>query len=310
MKEIAVVVPVYNRREITLGFLRQLPELAVEGVELQVIIVDDGSTDGTTAAIKAEFPEVMILSGDGNLWWTGAVKMGVEYALKQGNENTLIMNDDLELDRNFLAELLKVAKLHPEALVSSIKLNRQNDDGSVVIMNAGFKTVGMLKETKALFEDESYHPQMAAEIECDMLTGSSLFIPAEVFRKIGMFDAKNFPHGYGDFEFTRRASLAGFTCLVATKSKIYTEHNQNYIKPYLIRSTRIDYLRNLFNKTKFTYGFFPLRQLSYMHKNFLVGSILYGRRLIGLFRNIVLKLLLPNSLLRRLIKEKHLSDVA
>jgi GT2 family glycosyltransferase len=307
MTEIAVVVPVHNRRKTTLNFLQQLPEIGVEGISLKTIIVDDGSTDGTSEVIREQYPEVIVLSGDGNLWWTGAVRMGAEYALHNGYENILIMNDDLELDCSFLAELLNVARSHPNALVSSIKLNRKKDRQEQVIA-AGFKVAGMFKEIETLHADEPYQADMAEVLECDLLTGSSLLIPASVFQKIGMFDNKRFPHGYGDFEFTWRARLAGFRCLVATRSRIYTEYNQNYTNRYLIKSSRKDYVRNLFNKTKYGYGFYSLAQVSYMHKPFLIGTILYIRRLLGLMRRIFMKVFLPNKVLRMLVRERNLTE--
>ncbi len=307
MTEIAVVVPVYNRKDITLNYLRQLPDIAVSGVSLKPIIIDDGSTDGTGAAICEQYPDATVLPGDGNLWWTGAVKMGAEHALQQGYQRILLMNDDLDLDKNFLAELLKAADQNPDALVSSIKLNKRQD-GTEQIITAGFKVTGWLREIEIVAADQPYSTDLPDVLECDVLTGSSLLIPASVFRKIGLFDNKHFPHNHGDFEFTLRASLAGLRCLVATKSRIYTEYNQNYTDRYLIRSSRQDYLRNLFNKTKFCYGFESLYRLSYLHKPFLPGTILFGRRLLGLVKRILMKIFLPNSILRTLINEPNLAE--
>jgi len=307
MNQIAVVVPIYNRRETTLNFLRQLEEINDDGVCLQVVIINDGSTDGTPEAIQQQHPQTIVLHGDGNLWWTGAVRMGAEFALQQGYSTILIMNDDLELDSTFLVELLKVARANPDTLVSSIKLNRK-EDGQQQIIAAGFEITGFFKEIVPLHGDEPYREGMPEVMECDLLTGSSLLIPAPVFANIGMFDNRRYPHGYGDFEFTLRASLAGYKCLVATKSRIYTEYNQNYTDRYLIRSTRGDFLRNLFNKTKFGYGFASLRQVCFMHKPFWLGAIHFSRRALGLTRKILMKVFLPNKMLRLFIHERNLSE--
>jgi GT2 family glycosyltransferase len=307
MINIAVVVPVHNRREITLHFLQQMLNITPPEAKTDLIVIDDGSTDGTSDAIRLQYPDVIVLHGDGNLWWTGAVKMGALFAMQKNYDAVLIMNDDLELDKDFLVELLKVAGLYPDALVSSIKLNRQNN-GKEQIITAGFRVTGMLKETEILHADEPYRRDMKEVLECDQLTGSSLLIPVNVFHQIGTFDEKNFPHGYGDFEFTRRASLAGFKCLVATRSRVYTEYNSNYTLRYLIRSSRKDYLKNLFSSTKYSYGFTSLRKLSYMHKNFFIGTILYLRRLLGLARYILMKIILPNRLLRMLVKDSNLIE--
>jgi GT2 family glycosyltransferase len=64
---VAAIVPVYNRRETTLQALRSLSRIDRTGVDFRIFIVDDGSTDGTAQAIEKEFPDVVIVHGDGNL---------------------------------------------------------------------------------------------------------------------------------------------------------------------------------------------------------------------------------------------------
>ncbi len=298
MKKIAVVVPAHNLRETTLGYLRQMREINADGVSLDLVIVDDGSTDGTAQAIHERYPDVVVLQGDGNLWWTGAVNKGVQYALEKGHDSVLIMNDDLELDKDFLRRLLSVANQNPNALVSSVTVNR-TEGGGEEILTAGFKAAGFFSDILTLHAGEPYGENLEEIISCDLLTGASLLVPVSVFRNIGIFDDRNFPHNWGDFEFTRRASLNGYPCLVATRSKVYTEHNQNYPLWYFFNSTRREYLKNLFDSHKFIYGFRGILKTSYMHKPFLIGTLLYSRRLMGLTKSILLKLLLTKEGLQK-----------
>lgn len=295
---IAVVVPVHNRKNITLNYLRQMREITPIQASLDMVIVDDGSTDGTAPAIRERYSDVIILQGDGNLWWTGAVNVGVQYALDGHYDCVLIMNDDLELDKDFLVHLMKVVMANPRALVSSVVLNR-TETGEEEIIVAGFDMVGFFGDVCALHAGKRYGGDLGEVIPCDLLTGASLMIPTEVFRKIGMFDSKNFPHNWGDFELTRRASLGGYSCMVAAKSKVFTEHNTNYPLLYFFLSTRTEYLKNLFNYTKFIYGFKGVRKTSYMHRPFLIGTLLYVRRLVRLAKSIALKLLLTKNGLRK-----------
>jgi len=302
--KIGVIIPVYNRRETTLNCLDQLKNKVVtDGGEIQVVVVDDGSTDGTADAIYSSYPDVKILKGDGNLWWTGAINKGIEYALGQELDYALIINDDLEFDRNFLVEMLEVAKIEPTGLISSIKLNKLKN-GDEKIIAVGFNVVGLLREIKRLHADELYQPEKFGNVlNCDILTGASLLIPMQVFRQIGIFDGKNFPHHWGDFEFTRRASIHGFKCLVATKSKIYADYNQNYVIPYLIRSTKEDFVKSLFNNTRYYHGFVSVYKSSFMHKNPVFGGILFCRRLFGLMKMIFLKIVLPNQILKKIYQK-------
>ena len=89
----AVVIPVHNRREVT---LRCLKCLETDGVFTwaSALIVDDGSTDGTADGVRARHPAVVVLAGDGNLWWGGAIRRGMEYAYREGADCVLWLNDD------------------------------------------------------------------------------------------------------------------------------------------------------------------------------------------------------------------------
>jgi GT2 family glycosyltransferase len=309
MMNIAVIIPVHNRKEITLNFLKQFVAIStsLDEVCFSIIIVDDGSTDGTSERIAERYPEVTILRGNGNLWWTGAVRKGAEFALQGGFDSVLIMNDDLDLDKNVLSELLKVYRKYPGALVSSIKLDTLSGTRERII-TAGARVVGLLGQMKPLHTGEPYTTSIGETLECEMLTGSSLLIPVKVFGRIGLFDDKKFPHHWGDFEFTRRASLAGFRCLVATRSKVYTQYNPNYALPYLLTSTRREYLRNLFDSRKYFYGFKSTAKASYMHKNFCAGTIVFLKGLLGLSKRIALKIVLPNRILKKIMQKDAFND--
>lgn len=92
---IFIVIPVYNRKALTRGCLYSLQQQTDN--EFRIIVVDDGSTDGTDKMIQNEFPNITLLKGDGNLWWTGAVNKAVQHVLSecQLEDYILLLNDDL-----------------------------------------------------------------------------------------------------------------------------------------------------------------------------------------------------------------------
>ncbi len=296
----AIIIPVYNRKEKTLGCLSQLnSEVVNPGWEQTIVLVDDGSTDGTCDMVCREFPETVILQGDGNLWWTGAINKGLEYAILEEFDAVLLLNDDLILANDFLVELYKVVEANPEALVSSLKLLERKKDSDCEIISAGFNLTGRLEQITNNRQGERYRPAMLEEevIECDILTGASLYIPLKVVRSIGLPDFKKFPHNWGDLEYTWRANLHGFRCLVATRSHIYTEYNPSYHRFYFATSTRRDYLRNLFEHRKFSYGFRFIFNSSFMHRPMWKGIVLFVKGLGNLFLYISMKIFFPQPIL-------------
>jgi len=297
---VRAIIPVHNRRELTLACLRQLARAERGGVELHVMVVDDGSVDGTTEAIAAQFPEVDVIQGDGNLWWTGAIKRGLEATLRHDCDYVLLLNDDLELANDFLSELAKVARRHPSGLVSSIKLRRRTD-GTEEILAGGFHLVGRLHEVRNSLQGNPYvRDALPSELQADMLTGASLLMPVHVIRSIGWPDQARFPHNWGDLEYTRRASVAGYACWVASRSRVYTDRNRNYHQTYLIEAGRLEYLKNLFDSRRYCYGFRSIYHMAFMHRPPHLATILFLRQSMSIARWAVLKLVLPTALLRRL----------
>lgn len=144
---IAVVIPVYNRKSVTLSCLYQLQALDTRGMDISIIIVDDGSTDGTSEAIRAQHPEIILLCGNGNLWWTGATKLGVKYALYHYNCDYILTLNDEDVVMKSVKSLAKQypstfapvrkylvtrmpEKLHIEALILISRMNGDKANGN------------------------------------------------------------------------------------------------------------------------------------------------------------------------------------
>lgn len=296
--KIAIIIPVFNRKETSLNCLRQLRELPHDDADITVIVVDDGSTDGTSEAIAEQFPEVILLKGGGNLWWTGGINTGVCYAIEHQFDYTLFTNDDLDLDPNYLLGLIEVSKKYPDALVGGIKAVKTADNTKIIA--SIFRRKGWFQELYDPYAGKDIRTLESEIIEVDALTGSALLIPVSVYRDIGILDEKNFPHNWGDLEFALRAKEAGYRCCISTKSRVYTDgDNPNYHYRYLVESSRREYLRNLFDNYKYTYGFKRIWVTSFMHRPILRAWILYILKLASLLRWILLKIFLPNNLLPR-----------
>ena len=86
----------HNRREKTLKSIESLGNaFNYMGVQLQIVLVDDCSSDGTAASVKERFPEVQVLPGSGNLFWAGGMRFGYEQIKDKQYDYLLVFNDDV-----------------------------------------------------------------------------------------------------------------------------------------------------------------------------------------------------------------------
>ena len=218
---IYIVIPVFNRLEFTRDCLNSLRKQTYG--EFKVIVVDDGSTDGTYQHLKDNYPEVIILQGDGNLWWTGATNMGVRKALELSASNEdyiLTLNNDLVVIPEYLQELMSVAKQEKPCVVGSVSVNIKDINK---VEFAGLKWNKITAKYSRPKEFETSYNELSAQhlfIETDLLPGRGTLIPIILFKQIGLFDQQNFPHYAADDDFSLRSIKSGYNLLVATKAVV------------------------------------------------------------------------------------------
>ncbi|MGD0831114.1 MAG: glycosyltransferase family 2 protein [Terracidiphilus sp.] len=263
-ESIAIVLPVHNRKRMTLACLSSLLRQRIRG--FQIILVDSGSTDGTADAVKAEFPNVTVLR-HGNLWWAGATNKGVECALAGRANYVLTINDDLEFAEDYLEAMMCAAKSHPLALMGSHTFDFDTKQPIYCGHLIDWKTASNCELLQTV---PSEHRHGLYGVTCYSARG--LWIPAKVFLKIGLFDEKHLPHYTADMDFTARAAGAGFEMKVNCDAVLFNHQDQSGAREAFENYNWHNYWKHLFgiqgagnlrNFTIFAFRHCPRRYLPF-----------------------------------------------
>jgi GT2 family glycosyltransferase len=217
-----VVVPVHDRLRLTVACLGSLAAQTYR--DHTVIVVDDGSTDGTAFTIRRDYPDVAVLRGDGDLWWAGATNVGVSHALRTAcaDDFILTMNNDSSVGAEYLSVLVAMANGRPRTLIGSVAVDHEDrqrvvDGGVRYDWLRGRRIDTLPQSTLAAFR--SRWPDGR---DVDVLPGRGTLVPMQVFLDVGMFDDRWLPQYGADYEFSRRAFGAGYALLVQFAAPVWT----------------------------------------------------------------------------------------
>lgn len=228
MHKLFIIIPVHNRINLSRSCLSCLNEQTYNNFE--VIIVDDGSTDGTYEMIKNDFPGVIILKGDGNLWWTGAINLGIEYIRKNSKDEDfiLLLNNDTMMTGNYIANIISTAVRNKNSIIGSVVIN-QNDKKTII--DGGCKINWISAKFNVLNKGKKYNDVILNNtlISVDALSGRGILMPLEIFNKIGSFNFNSLPHYGADYEFSIRAKKNGYKLFIDYNAIVFTEdrHKNN-----------------------------------------------------------------------------------
>ena len=195
-----VLLPVHNRQQVTRKFMGSLGAQTYQS--LRLIVIDDGSTDGTAAMIKQLRPDAEIVKGDGNWWWGGCMQRGYQWLLKHDprqEDIVLIANDDIIFSSNFIEKAVAALVGEQSALLGA----QLQDSATGRVLESGVHADLRRFSFRAA--------ESAQEINC--LPARALLLRWADMRRIGGFHPLLLPHYWADYEYTLRAFRLGIPCI-------------------------------------------------------------------------------------------------
>lgn len=217
---IEIVTPVHNRKDLTLQCLKSLSKIDSEGLDVHIVIVDDGSADGTSKAVRDEFPGVEIISGNGNLWFTEGTNVGTRAALKHDPKYVLMINDDSVFDAGFLRYMVETAEKNDRSVIGPLLLLWDTPHRLFQVAPVWDTWKGGWRhwyhQTVWTIPDKPW--------KVGVIVGNCVLVPAQAIRECGLMDSKNYPN-CGDAEYTPRLKRLGWKLLIDPRARIFCQPN-------------------------------------------------------------------------------------
>ena len=207
----------YDGREITLRTVESL--LASDYPALDLLVVDNGSTDGSDAAVAERFPSVRRLRTDVNLGISGGLNLGFRVGLEEGYPYLMPMNNDLEVDPAMVRELVRLAEATPAAGCVGPKCYYYFGDRRR-IWSAG----GALRYREAVTRERGMgridRGQYDRDEPVDYVNGACMLVRAGAMEAAGFWDPV-YHVSVEDADFCVRVRRAGYRCWYAHRARLW-----------------------------------------------------------------------------------------
>jgi GT2 family glycosyltransferase len=217
--KIFVIIAVHNRKFHTLQCLQLLKNQTY--TDFGVVLVDDGSTDGTQEEVKRYHPEIDILKGDGSWWWTKSMNKGFERAIELGADIVITLNNDVVFNGKLIENLINLHHQYPTAIIGALNLIKKEKE---YIFFAGLKDIKWWK-AKEIKYYEAFTPvdeKLTGLYPTKCLNGRGTLVPVSIFKDINGYDAENFPQYASDYDLTLRAREKGYECLISYDIAVFS----------------------------------------------------------------------------------------
>ncbi len=234
---IAILITVFNRRQKTIDCLNRLQSQQLKpGVKLEIFLTDDGSTDGTSEAVKDQFPDVKLYKGSGSLFWAGGMRFTWNKALASNADFYLLINDDTLLTDQAIITLLSCVEKYTAPVICV---------GSTVNELTGKTSYGGSRLTSKTQWKSKKIEAPTTETDCDFANANIMLVPKYIVNSLGIL-SKDYTHGLADYDYTLKAKKAGFRVVVAPGflGSCVDDHGNNWKGDKVSLKERIKYLKS------------------------------------------------------------------
>ena len=217
-KKLAIVIINWNSFDLTSDTLVSLSSTSYKNYD--IIVVDNFSTDNSAAQLEKDFPSIILLRSDENKGFTGGNNLGFDYAINEGYEYVMMLNNDVAVEPDFLEPL--VVKLDMDEKIGGVQPLIYFYHDRELIWNAGsrYNDIFGIPYILGYYRKDKGQLQRKKQKSIDWITGCAFMIRTEVLKKVGVLKQDFFIY-YEDVDLSFRIKEAGYALAYEASSVVY-----------------------------------------------------------------------------------------
>jgi len=215
MPRVTIVVLNWNGLADTLECLESLVHLAYPDYE--IVVADNGSTDGSVEVIRERFPSVVLLENGENLGFAEGNNVGMRYALGAGADYVLLLNNDTVADPGFLTGLVEACEADAEIGVASPLIFSYDVPDEIWTAGAAINWAnGATRRLRAGGRLHAGEPLF----DVDFVSGCALLAKREAIEKVGLLDPDFYLY-YEEVDWCVRAHARGYRVVCVPRARVW-----------------------------------------------------------------------------------------
>ncbi len=230
MPKVFIVILNWNKPGLTIDCLNSVKKLKTTGYELKVVVVDNGSIDDSVEKLK-RVKGIKLIENNQNLGFAQGNNEGMKYALDNGADWVVVLNNDTLVDEDLIVEFLKASKNQQKVVILNPKIyfakgfefhkkRYKKSESGKVIWSAGGKIDWNNVYGSNRGVDEVDKGQYDKVTEIDFAVGTCLFCSSEALKEVGLFDERYFAY-FEDTDLSMRMKKGGWKVLYAPQAVVW-----------------------------------------------------------------------------------------
>ncbi len=226
---VTVIVLNWNGKADTMHCLEALHRQTYK--EMSIIVVDNGSTDGSAELIHQTYPTLDLIVNADNLGFAEGNNVGIRHALDKGTDAIFLLNNDTDIDPECIEKLVHFSVEHPNAILGA-RLCRFDErdrlDHLGGFWNGAHANFNLISSGSSFDHNKHGHP-----ISCDFVCGAALFAPTAIWKDVGHLEKRYFLI-WEESDFCVRAKAKGYEVIYCPDAIVYHKISNSFVggKPH------------------------------------------------------------------------------